>query len=102
MEGANGEAPRGAPAASLANGKSSLSQKLGNSLSFLKRKNSSDSSRADKLRQEIDFTEHTWPQDKLYEYYGATPEGGLSSAQVLQNRGKYGYNQLTPPPTTPW
>lgn len=45
-----------------------------------------DASRAEKLRQEIGFTEHTWPLEKVYEYYGGSPEGGLSSAQVLQNR----------------
>ena len=48
-----------------------------------------DASRAEKLRQEIGFTEHTWPLEKVYEYYGGTPEGGLTSAQVLQNRYVY-------------
>lgn len=97
--------PNGNPAAGslAASSKLSLSQKLGNSLSFLKRnKSSKDTSRADKLRQDIDFIEHTWPPEKLYEYYGATTEGGLSSAQVLQNRAKYGPNSLTPPATTAW
>ncbi len=61
-----------------------------------------DASRAEKLRQEIGFTEHTWPLDKVYEYYGATPTNGLSSAQVLQNREKYGWNRLTPPIVVPW
>ena len=61
-----------------------------------------DASRAEKLRQEIGFTEHTWPLDKVYEYYGATPTNGLSSAQVLQNREKYGWNRLTPPVVVPW
>lgn len=84
--------------------KLSMSQKLAGSLSFFKRSKSTvgASSRADKLRQDIDFTEHTWPQDKLFEFYGATPEGGLTSAQVLQNRSKYGSNCLTPPVTTAW
>lgn len=67
-----------------------------------RRKSEKDTSRADKLRQEIGFTEHTWPVDKVYEYYGATPENGLSSAQVLQNREKYGWNRLTPPVFIPW
>jgi sodium/potassium-transporting ATPase subunit alpha len=61
-----------------------------------------DNSRAEKLRQEIGFTEHTWPVEKVYDYYGATPENGLSSAQVLQNREKYGWNRLTPPQVIPW
>ncbi|GAB4819471.1 hypothetical protein N2152v2_006517 [Parachlorella kessleri] len=77
-----------------------LSKKLSNSLSFLKR--GASESRADKLRKDVDFTEHTWPIDKLYEYYGSSPTEGLSGAQVLQNRNKYGWNRLTPPPTTPW
>jgi hypothetical protein len=70
--------------AATAGSKLSLSQKLAGSLSFFKRSKSTAgaSSRADKLRKDIDFTEHTWPQDKLFEYYGATPEGGLTSAQV--------------------
>eukprot|EP00889_Picochlorum_renovo_P002044 jgi/Picre1/29074/NNA_004467.t1 len=67
-----------------------------------RKKSSKDTSRADKLRQEIGFTEHTWPAEKVYEYYGATPENGLSSAQVLQNREKYGWNRLTPPVVIPW
>ncbi|KAI8105250.1 hypothetical protein M9435_000418 [Picochlorum sp. BPE23] len=78
----------------------SLSKKLKNALS--RKKSSKDTSRADKLRQEIGFTEHTWPAEKVYEYYGATPENGLSSAQVLQNREKYGWNRLTPPVVIPW
>lgn len=78
----------------------SLSKKLSNSLSFLKRGDSE--SRADKLRKDIDFTEHTWPAEKVYEYYGSSSDKGLSGAQVLQNREKYGWNRLTPPPSTPW
>ena len=54
------------------------------------------------MRQEIGFTEHTWPAEKVYEYYGASPTEGLSSAQVLQNREKYGWNRLTPPVFVPW
>jgi hypothetical protein len=62
----------------------------------------SKESRSDKLRKDIDFVEHTWPIDKLHEYYGSTPTGGLTSAQMLQNRQKYGWNRLTPPVFTPW
>lgn len=54
------------------------------------------------LRKDIGFTEHTWPVEKLYEFYGCTPEGGLTTAQMLQNREKYGWNRLTPPDVTPW
>ena len=53
---------------------------------LFERRSEVDASRAEKLRQEIGFTEHTWPLEKVYEYYGGTPENGLSSAQVLQNR----------------
>ncbi|PSC70763.1 sodium potassium-transporting ATPase subunit alpha-1 [Micractinium conductrix] len=92
-----------AAAANSASSTFKLSKKLGSSLSRFRRdKSMGDTSRADKLRKDIDFTEHTWPADKLYEYYGATPEGGLTSAQVLQNRAKWGRNCITPPPSTPW
>lgn len=40
--------------------------------------------------------------EKLYDYYGSSPDGGLSTAQVLQNRQKYGWNRLTPPIVVPW
>ena len=63
---------------------------------------SKDASRSEKLRQDIGFTEHTWPVEKLYEYYGASPTGGLTTAQVLQNREKYGYNRLTAAIVIPW
>ncbi|KAL4422112.1 hypothetical protein ABPG77_003397 [Micractinium sp. CCAP 211/92] len=101
--GGAADAPIGGSIAST--GMLSLSQKLAGSLSRLRRGGKGSiagSSRAEQLRKDIDFTEHTWPVDKLFEYYGATPEGGLSSAQVLQNRAKYGWNRLPPPPTTPW
>ena len=86
-----------------ANGKSPM-RGLSARLATFGRRNSSkrDSDRAEKLRQDIGFTEHTWPVEKLYEYYGATPDGGLTTAQVLQNREKYGWNRLTPPVFTPW
>lgn len=100
--GDDAAAQNGAPPGGASVGGKSLSQKLGGSLSFLKRTKSTGSSRAEKLRKDIDFTEHTWPEDKLYAYYGATPEGGLTGAQVLQNRQKFGSNMLTPPATTPW
>jgi sodium/potassium-transporting ATPase subunit alpha len=54
------------------------------------------------LRKDIDFVEHTWPAEKLYSHFGCTLEKGLSSEQVLINRGKYGENRLTPPALTPW
>jgi sodium/potassium-transporting ATPase subunit alpha len=66
------------------------------------RSSSKDESRSEKLRKDIGFTEHTWPVEKLYEFYGCTPEGGLTTAQMLQNREKYGWNRLTPPEHTPW
>ncbi|GAQ85006.1 Ca2+ transporting ATPase [Klebsormidium nitens] len=53
------------------------------------------------LRNDIDFIEHTWPEDQLYTHYGTSPEKGLPSAQVLVNREKYGRNMLTPPKTKP-
>lgn len=91
------------PSTVEANGKKSLSKKLSKTFkSLIRGKSSNDVSRAEKLRQEIGFTEHTWPVDKVYDYYGATPEGGLTGAQVLQNREKYGWNRLTPPVTTAW
>ena len=54
------------------------------------------------MRKDIDFVEHTWPAEKLYSHFGCTLEKGLSSEQVLINRGKYGENRLTPPAVTPW
>ena len=40
------------------------------------RSSSKDASRSEKLRQDIGFTEHTWPVEKLYEFYSASPTAG--------------------------
>ena len=58
--------------------------------------------RAAALRKDVDFVEHTWEADRLYEHFGCTLEKGLSAEQVLVNRAKYGENRLTPPELTPW
>ena len=58
--------------------------------------------RAAALRKDVDFVEHTWEPEKLYAHFGCTLESGLSAAQVLENRAKYGENRLTPPEVTPW
>jgi len=62
-----------------------------------------DEARSEALRKDIDFIEHTWPDEQMYEHFGIKSlEQGLTSAQVLQNRAKYGENKLTPPKLTPW
>lgn len=38
----------------------------------------------------------------MFEFYGTSPTGGLTTANVLQNREKYGWNRLTPPVIVPW
>jgi sodium/potassium-transporting ATPase subunit alpha len=67
-----------------------------------KKDTSAEDERKANLRKDIDFVEHTWPAEKLYSHFGCTLEKGLSSEQVLINRGKYGENRLTPPALTPW
>jgi sodium/potassium-transporting ATPase subunit alpha len=100
------EQPNNSDSTSNANGgvakppSKSLSKRLAGT--FRKNKGSTDVSQAEKLRQEIGFTEHTWPVDKCYDYYGSSAEIGLTGAQMLQNREKYGWNRLTPPEVTPW
>ena len=66
------------------------------------RRSAAAASRSEKLRQDIDFTEHTWPVEKLYEYYGSSPTAGLTTAAALQNREKYGWNRLTQTVVVPW
>mmetsp|Transcript_12653 Transcript_12653/g.39933 ORF Transcript_12653/g.39933 Transcript_12653/m.39933 type:complete len:1028 (-) Transcript_12653:686-3769(-) len=60
-----------------------------------------DAARSEALRKDIDFTEHTWEAQKMYDHFGTSYDKGLTSAKVLENRGKYGPNCLTPPPSTP-
>jgi sodium/potassium-transporting ATPase subunit alpha len=78
--------------------KSQTSRKMARS----KKDTSAEDERKANLRKDIDFVEHTWPAEKLYSHFGCTLEKGLSSEQVLINRGKYGENRLTPPALTPW
>jgi sodium/potassium-transporting ATPase subunit alpha len=58
--------------------------------------------RAEALRKDVDFVEHTWPPEEVYKHFGCTLENGLTDERVLENRAKYGENRLTPPDVTPW
>ena len=65
-------------------------------------KKAAQEERAAALRKDVDFVEHTWPEDKLYSHFGCSLENGLTNEGVLANRAKYGENRLTPPQVTPW
>eukprot|EP00951_Prasinocladus_malaysianus_P022314 scaffold186521_cov43-Prasinocladus_malaysianus.AAC.1 len=68
-----------------------------------KKSSKKDEARSEALRKDIDFIEHTWEDEKMFEHFGIKSlEEGLTSAQVQANRAKYGENRLTPPKTTPW
>ncbi|GJP67468.1 hypothetical protein CLOP_g24288 [Closterium sp. NIES-67] len=58
--------------------------------------------RQKELHKEIQFVEHTWPLEQLYSHFHTDPAQGLSEAQVVINRGRYGENRLTPGYVTPW
>eukprot|EP00271_Cylindrocystis_brebissonii_P021535 TRINITY_DN7756_c0_g1_i2.p1 TRINITY_DN7756_c0_g1~~TRINITY_DN7756_c0_g1_i2.p1 ORF type:complete len:1167 (+),score=247.04 TRINITY_DN7756_c0_g1_i2:363-3863(+) len=58
--------------------------------------------RAEKLRRDVEFVEHTWPVDRLYAHFHTDLTKGLSFDQVKKNREQFGSNRLTPPKTTPW
>lgn len=62
----------------------------------------SRSERLEEMKKEITMDEHSVPLETLCARYGLNLETGLSDSQVAASRDKYGKNELTPPPTTPW
>lgn len=55
----------------------------------------------DNLKKELELDEHKIPLTELVERYGISPEFGISSKDVQSILEKTGYNELTPPKTTP-
>ena len=51
--------------------------------------------------QDVNYEEHLWTWEKVEEFYGTSTTTGLTDAQVVKNREKFGRNELTPPPKTP-
>lgn len=52
--------------------------------------------RAEKLRQDADFVEHTWPENKLLSHFNTNLESGLTLEQVGLNKLRFGSNSMTP------
>jgi len=53
------------------------------------------------LTKEVEMTEHQDSIATVCESYGVDPDKGLSDAEVLKRIERDGYNELTPPKTTP-
>merc|ERR1712131_156726 len=53
------------------------------------------------LTKEVEMTEHTDSIEKVCESYGVKPSEGLSDAEAKKRLERDGYNELTPPKTTP-
>jgi len=53
------------------------------------------------LTKEVEMTEHTDSLEKVFADYGVKPDQGLSDAEAQKRIERDGYNELTPPKTTP-
>merc|ERR1712131_381586 len=53
------------------------------------------------LTKEVEMTEHQDSIEKVCETYGVKPDQGLSYAEAQKRIERDGYNELTPPKTTP-
>merc|ERR1712227_202624 len=53
------------------------------------------------LTKEVEMTEHQDSIEKVCESYGVKPSEGLSDAEAKKRLERDGYNELTPPKTTP-
>jgi len=53
------------------------------------------------LTKEVEMTEHQDSIEKVCESYGVKPDQGLSDAEAQKRIERDGYNELTPPKTTP-
>jgi len=53
------------------------------------------------LTKEVEMTEHTDSLEKVFADYGVKPDQGLSDAEAAKRIERDGYNELTPPKTTP-
>jgi len=53
------------------------------------------------LTKEVEMTEHTDPASKVLADYGSDMNKGLTEAEVKKRIERDGYNELTPPKTTP-
>ena len=53
------------------------------------------------LKKELEIDDHKISFEELYKRRGTSAEAGLTSAQVTKYLAEEGYNELTPPKTTP-
>ena len=53
------------------------------------------------LKQELELDDHKLDIEAFYKKHDTNPKTGLSSAEAKRRLERDGYNELTPPPTTP-
>ncbi|XP_062499441.1 sodium/potassium-transporting ATPase subunit alpha-3-like [Corticium candelabrum] len=56
----------------------------------------------DELKKEVEMDEHVVAVDELYRRFGTDPVKGLTDKAAADYLLRDGYNELTPPKTTPW
>merc|ERR1719431_2188000 len=55
----------------------------------------------DDLKQELEMDAHTISFDELYSRYSTDPDNGITDGEAKKRLERDGYNELTPPKTTP-